>query len=70
MKKKETKKKLESKLVGIKIFCPKMEKEIEVSEYSFSAHESECELCGSHGEISVYVKCECGSNHDIEIDSW
>lgn len=68
MKKKETK--IKSKLVSIKIFCPKMEKEVEVSDYSFSAYEYECELCDSHGEISVYVKCECGSNHDIELSSW
>lgn len=69
MKKKVVKK---AELVTIKIFCPKLEKEIEVNfvDCSFSGHESECEMCGSHGDVKVYVKCECGSNHDIEITSW
>lgn len=72
MKKKTEVKKEEVKMMGVVIFCPTLNKNITLTEnYSISAHEGECEMCGSHGEISMFVtKCECGKSHDIEISSW
>ncbi len=71
-RKKEVDPKVTGKVVGLTILCPTLNKNVTLtSDYSFSSHESECELCGSHGEMSVYVlKCECGKTHDIEISSW
>ena len=67
------KKKLdESKVIGIVIFCDELKKEVILKDnYSVSASESECELCGSHGSVKIWItKCECGKTHDIEIESW
>lgn len=65
-------KKDETKLLGIIYFCDNLKKEIMIKEnYSLSASEQECELCGSHGSITLWIyKCECGKSHDIEIESW
>jgi hypothetical protein len=62
----------ESKVVGIVYFCDNLKKEIILRDlYSLTASEGECELCGTHGEINLYVtKCECGEKHDIEIRRW
>lgn len=53
-------------------FCEKLEKEVsvELSAVSFYAYDSECEMCGSHGEVSVRYMCECGKEHKVEINSW
>jgi hypothetical protein len=60
-----------AKFLGVTIFCPTLNKEVTVSDQSISAHESECEMCGSHGEINMFIrKCECGKSHDIQISSW
>lgn len=70
-KKKEVESKIIGKVIGITILCPTLNKNVEIKNYSFSASESECELCGSHGSIHVYVnQCECDKTHDIEISSW
>lgn len=72
MKKKKTEtEKAVGKLLSIKILCPVLNKEVVITDYSFSASESECETCGSHGHISLFAgSCECGKYHDIEISSW
>lgn len=47
--------------------------EMEVNEHNFSSSEAECELCGSHGNISLCTfKCPaCGKFHDsFDISSW
>ena len=36
---------------------------------SFSANVSECELCGSHGEVTLTVYDEKKS-YDVEVASW
>lgn len=59
--------------IYIKVTCPKTSKEVlvKISEYDFNHSDQECELCGSHGEISVDYKCmECGESHEYEIRSW
>jgi hypothetical protein len=61
-----------NKLVGLKIYCEKLDKEIlvDINKCYFDGGESECELCGSHGHISVDVTCECGNSHTITIKDW
>jgi hypothetical protein len=57
----------------LKVTCPKTSKEvmIEISVYDIMHSEQECEICGSHGEISVDFKCpECGEFHEHEIRKW
>jgi len=29
-----------------------------------------CDICGSHGEITMSVKCPCGDTHDIKVEGW
>lgn len=71
MKKKIVKIKDESKVIGIVYFCDILKKEIITNDLSgLSSSESECELCGSHGSMTLFVNCECGNHHDIEISSW
>jgi transposase len=45
----------------------------EIGQHDISSCESECDLCGSHGDITISMfKCpSCGKYHDdLEIDSW
>lgn len=71
MKRKTKEVKKEAKLLEITILCPVLNKEVKCDNYSFSSSEQECELCGSHGSISIYIYgCECGKYHDIELSSW
>ena len=67
------KKKIElNKLVGLKIYCENLDKEIlvNIDKCYFNSSESECELCGSHSYISIDVNCECGKEHTITIKNW
>ena len=68
-------KKIEFELKGIKVSfnCNKCEKIqiVEIDRYSFSHWESPCELCGSHGGISIDVTCpDCKTTREIEISSF
>jgi len=62
-----------SSVIEIKISCPNLNKDVMIptSSVHFSGSESECEMCGSHGNVilSVY-ECECGKSHEIELESW
>ena len=67
-------KKLEHKILGvfIKVICPisMHENIIEISN-DVTANSQECEICGSHGDVSVMYTCpDCGQWHDHEIKSW
>ena len=68
------KKELKIELKSLKYFCPNLEKDIDVniSSCSFSSSSQECDICGSHGDITLYIDnaCECGKFHDLEIRSW
>lgn len=58
-------------IVSINIHCPILKKDVVITEYYIKANESECETCGSHGDVNLSVlKCECGKTHEIEISSW
>ena len=49
------KKKDESKVIGILYYCDNLKKEMVTDVGNLSSSESECELCGSHGSIKLYV---------------
>jgi len=65
-----TKSKVEVK--GLKIYCEKLDKEImvDIKNCFWDSGQSECEVCGSHGNVSVDFKCECGKDHEVELKSW
>lgn len=65
-------KKLNPEIKGLKVYCEKLHKEVvvDIKDCYWSGRESECESCGTHGYFSVDFKCECGKNHDVELNSW
>ena len=67
-----TKKIPESKILSLVILCGKCGKEnhLPLASVYFSASESECELCGSHGSMDVDVVCSCGYKSTINIKDW
>lgn len=66
------KKKDESKVIGIVIYCDNLKKEVVIKGVDdLSSSSQECEICGSHGSVNLYTNgCECGKYHNIEINSW
>jgi hypothetical protein len=45
--------------------------EVKLSEYSISSRTQECEICGSHGDVTIEYKCPiCGETHKYELSSW
>lgn len=43
----------------------------DIPHHDFSAADDECDLCGSHGHISVTLKCpKCGEFFEVEIQTW
>jgi len=67
------KKKDESRVIGIVYFCDTLKKEFVLKDFdgSLSSTSQECDICGSHGSVSLFItNCECGKFHDIEIRSW
>lgn len=61
-----------AEMVSAVCYCPTLEKDVAVArgDMCFSATDSECETCGSHGDITFSFDCECGNNHKVEINSW
>lgn len=75
------KKKAEQKVIKIErkpelmsatFSCPRLEKELVVpfSDLIFDGKESECDLCGSHGDFTIGFQCDCGDFHHVEVKSW
>lgn len=64
--------KLKIEVKGLNIYCEKLHKEVfvDIKDCCWFGGESECELCGSHGNVSVDFKCECGKSHEVELRSW
>jgi len=70
---KSRKRKAGAKIESITIYCQNLNRSVvvEAEKANFSGSSSECELCGSHGSVKVYVReCQCGSYHDIELYEW
>ena len=62
-------------IIGIflKAKCPVTGKEFELklSEHDIRSHSQECEICGSHGDMTIDYTCpECKEFHEYEIKSW
>lgn len=60
-------------LNSLSVYCPVLDKEISLllSDVSFGGSESECEMCGSHGSVTLSIyKCQCGGMHDIVLKEW
>jgi hypothetical protein len=54
----------------IKFHCAYLEKEVEVDAAHFAGFEQECDCCGSHGDVTVSVRCECERWHTITLTTW
>jgi hypothetical protein len=59
-------------LKSVRIYCPKLDQNVTINVKNIMAHgrSDDCEMCGSHGDVSIDVKCKCGKRHDIELHSW
>jgi len=72
MKKTKAKKKevlLES--IIINFTCDGVGGGVTVNADDFHSSESECDLCGSHGHMTVDFKCTvCKDYHTIEMKEW
>ena len=66
--------KIESKILHVRVECGKCLHRFNVSKYleqKFMASQSDCELCGDHGDITFEASCpECEFSYDIEVDTW
>lgn len=63
----------ELKKITVRFFCPGCERVVSaaVTEHDFSFGEHACDLCGSHGNLDVDVKCpKCGGTHEINLRGW
>ena len=57
--------------IKVEFTCSEAGKQtVDVSVHDIMASHQECDLCGSHGGITVDVKCACGDYHEIDIRSW
>jgi hypothetical protein len=58
--------------INISYMCGEIPTSIDISTDDIHSSESECELCGSHGSMSIWInKCpQCGKYHDIEVKEW
>ncbi len=56
--------------MALVIVCPTLDAEVTCNDVTWDSDTQECELCGSHGEVTATVKCECGEHHDITLYSW
>ena len=58
--------------LSLSYVCPACGERVSVAveEYDISCYSSPCDLCGSHGEVSVDAMCECGHSVRIEVREW
>lgn len=63
-------KKKKAEIKGIYVQCPKGERPFLVEDFYVWESSSECDLCGSHGTVSLEFKCPCGKSHEVEIKEW
>lgn len=61
------------KLLTLIFECPHCRAKFDLpsDRVEFYHHDDPCELCGSHGEISIDVTCnECKKEFEVEISAW
>jgi transcription elongation factor Elf1 len=56
-------------LVRATFRCPHLDKLVDVDseDMNFSGDSSPCDLCGSHGSVTVNFLCECGDRHYVTL---
>jgi len=61
--------KRDSELIRATFHCPYLDKLVDVDseDMSFFGDSSPCDLCGSHGSVTVNFMCECGDRHYITL---
>ena len=67
------KRKVETKILTLTAICAKCEGEVILKreDLGFYGHADECEMCGSHGEVTVSFNCpDCGKYNSVEVASW
>jgi hypothetical protein len=67
MAKRKTKQKLE--FIHATFYCPTLDKSIKIDykDLNFFGYSSPCEVCGSHGAVTVGFKCKCGKEHELDV---
>lgn len=59
------------KVKSVNIECPTCGiVEIPLENIYFSGTSQDCEVCGSHGEVTLITKCICGEHIEIELSGW
>jgi len=59
--------------ITVNCICPECNRASDhnVDKHDFYARDDSCELCGSHGEIYIDIRCPlCKHFFEIEINSW
>jgi len=61
-------------IASIEFLCPKTKKycSLSIKDVSFSGGSAECEICGSHGDVTMTIgKCpECKKEHIVSLYEW
>lgn len=66
----KSKKRAEFISIKVKCVCGKVG-DLTGNETDFTGCDDECEMCGSHGRVTVGFVCpKCKKYHDIELSSW
>ena len=68
-----TRKKGEAKFLNLTAECGYCEKEVilKAEELGFSGYSSDCELCGSHGDVTISFNCpNCDKYQSVEVCCW
>ena len=69
-----TKKKTSAEFVSmaVKYKCDERLITVEIDAYDISSSASDCDLCGSHGDVTIGVKCPLCKvgHHEFTIREW
>lgn len=58
--------------LNVSYMCGDIPTSCDIDVGDINSSESECDLCGSHGSMTIWIsKCpQCGKYHDIEVKEW
>jgi primosomal protein N' len=65
-------KQLDIDYIRIVYQCPNTHDSYTTVRYNVKADSYECDLCGSHGAVEIYIyECEgCGNEHSLQLREW